>query len=70
MELQPDDGLRSSIGIRPGLDDTMRSHQSSLGDSPKGSGSSLGTCREIAERRPEDSPQEYVRLPDWREYFR
>ncbi|RWV81188.1 hypothetical protein GW17_00057419 [Ensete ventricosum] len=28
--------------------------ESSLGDSPKGSRSSLGTCREIAKRRPED----------------
>ncbi|RWV77225.1 hypothetical protein GW17_00061980 [Ensete ventricosum] len=36
-------------------------------DSPKGSGSLLGTRREIAGRRPEDSPQECRRLPDWRE---
>ncbi|RZS03979.1 hypothetical protein BHM03_00034244 [Ensete ventricosum] len=41
--------------------------RSSLGDSPKGSGSSLGTRREIAERRPEDSSQECRRLLDWRE---
>ncbi|RWW02271.1 hypothetical protein BHE74_00043524 [Ensete ventricosum] len=38
-----------------------------LGDSSKGSGSSLGTHREIVGRRPEDSPQEYQRLLDWRE---
>ncbi|RWV93842.1 hypothetical protein GW17_00043670 [Ensete ventricosum] len=38
----------------------------SLGDSLKGSGSSLGTRWEIAGRRPKDSSQEYQRLPDWR----
>ncbi|RWW39597.1 hypothetical protein BHE74_00055062 [Ensete ventricosum] len=38
--------------------------ESSLGDSPKGSGSSLGTYREIAGRRPYDSSQECRRLPD------
>ncbi|RZR98396.1 hypothetical protein BHM03_00027747 [Ensete ventricosum] len=43
----------------------MRFRQSSLGDSPKGLGTSLGTRREIAGRRPEDSPEEYQRLPDW-----
>ncbi|RRT45425.1 hypothetical protein B296_00022195 [Ensete ventricosum] len=45
----------------------MRSHRRSLGDSLKGLESSLGTRREIAERRPEDSLQEYRRLLDWRE---
>ncbi|RRT46506.1 hypothetical protein B296_00014378, partial [Ensete ventricosum] len=65
MELQPDDGLRSSLGTRPGLNDVVGSRQSSLGDSPKGSGSSLGTRREIAGRRPKDSPQECRRLSDW-----
>ncbi|RZS14209.1 hypothetical protein BHM03_00045876 [Ensete ventricosum] len=65
MELQPDDGLRSSLGIGPGSDDAVGSHRSSLGDSSKGSGSSLGTRREITGRRPEDSPQECRRLPDW-----
>ncbi|RWW02495.1 hypothetical protein GW17_00034414 [Ensete ventricosum] len=39
----------------------------SLGDSPKGLGSSLGTHRDITGRRLEDSPQECQRLPDWRE---
>ncbi|RRT59776.1 hypothetical protein B296_00014362 [Ensete ventricosum] len=39
----------------------------SLGDSSKGSGTSLETCREIAGRRPNDLPQEYQTLPDWRE---
>ncbi|RRT59618.1 hypothetical protein B296_00028301, partial [Ensete ventricosum] len=39
----------------------------SLGDSPKGSGSSLGTHREIIEKRPKDLPQECRRLPDWQE---
>ncbi|RWV84006.1 hypothetical protein GW17_00054322 [Ensete ventricosum] len=39
---------------------------SSLGDSPKGSGNSLGACREITGRRPDDLPQECRRLPDWR----
>ncbi|RZS14940.1 hypothetical protein BHM03_00046701 [Ensete ventricosum] len=36
-----------------------------LGDSPKGSGSSLGTHREITGRRPEDLPQECQKLLDW-----
>ncbi|RWV96787.1 hypothetical protein GW17_00040478 [Ensete ventricosum] len=35
--------------------------------SSKGSGSSLGTCWEIVRKRPKDSPQEYRRLPNWRE---
>ncbi|RRT76443.1 hypothetical protein B296_00016435 [Ensete ventricosum] len=64
MELQPDDGPKSSLGIGSGLDDAVGSCRSSLGDSPKGSGSSLGTHREIARRRLEDSSQEY-RLLDW-----
>ncbi|RWW57313.1 hypothetical protein BHE74_00035931 [Ensete ventricosum] len=42
---------------------------SSLGDSPNGSGSSLGTRQEIARRRPEDSPQECRKLSDWREVW-
>ncbi|RRT42089.1 hypothetical protein B296_00038207 [Ensete ventricosum] len=67
MKLQPDDGPRSSLGIGSGLDNAMRSRRSSLRDSPKGSGSSLGTRRKIVERRPEDSPQECRRLQDWRE---
>ncbi|RWV86710.1 hypothetical protein GW17_00051362 [Ensete ventricosum] len=67
MKLKPDDGPRSSLGIGPGSDDAVGSRRSSLGDSPKGSGSSLETCQEIVGRRPEDSPQEYRRLPDWRE---
>ncbi|RWV85772.1 hypothetical protein GW17_00052411 [Ensete ventricosum] len=63
--LQPDDGPRSSLGIELGSDDVVGSHRSSLGDLPKGSGSSLGTHRKITVRRPEDSPQECRRLPDW-----
>ncbi|RRT63665.1 hypothetical protein B296_00025436 [Ensete ventricosum] len=39
------------------------------GDTLKGSGSSLGTRQEIAERRPDDSPQECRRLPDWRDWY-
>ncbi|RRT64045.1 hypothetical protein B296_00037467 [Ensete ventricosum] len=50
MKLQPDDRPRLSLGIGPGSDDAMGSWQSSLGDSPKGSRSSLGTRREIAGR--------------------
>ncbi|RRT57301.1 hypothetical protein B296_00002871, partial [Ensete ventricosum] len=68
MKLQPDDGLRSSLGIGPSSDDAVGSRRSSLGDSPKESGSSLGTRREIT-RRMEDSLQEYQRLPDWWERF-
>ncbi|RZR73030.1 hypothetical protein BHM03_00019270 [Ensete ventricosum] len=45
--------------------DSRKACRDSLGDSPKGAGSSLGTCREITERRPEDSPQEYRKLPNW-----
>ncbi|RWW84609.1 hypothetical protein BHE74_00006772 [Ensete ventricosum] len=41
--------------------------QDLLGDSLKGSGSLLGTCREIAGRRPEDLLKECRRLPDWQE---
>ncbi|RRT61268.1 hypothetical protein B296_00010646 [Ensete ventricosum] len=67
MELQPDNGPRSSLGIRLGSDNVVGSHRSSLGDSLKGSGSSLGTCREITEKRPEDSSQECRRLLDLRE---
>ncbi|RWV92039.1 hypothetical protein GW17_00045630 [Ensete ventricosum] len=67
MELQPDDGPRSSLSIGPGSDDVVGSRRSSLGDLPKGSGSSLGTQREITERRPDDLPQECRRLPNWQE---
>ncbi|RRT34554.1 hypothetical protein B296_00041904 [Ensete ventricosum] len=67
LKLQSDDGPRSSLGIGPGSDDAVGSCRSSLGDLPKGSGSSLGTRREIVGRRPEDSPQECRRLLDWRE---
>ncbi|RRT48951.1 hypothetical protein B296_00014907 [Ensete ventricosum] len=37
----------------------------SLGDSLKGSGSSLGTRRKITGRRPDDLPQECQRSLDW-----
>ncbi|RRT54785.1 hypothetical protein B296_00032555 [Ensete ventricosum] len=70
MKLQSDDGPRSSLSIGPGSHDAMGSRRSSLGDLPKGSGSSPGTLREIAGRRSEDSSQECRRLPDRREYFR
>ncbi|RRT47475.1 hypothetical protein B296_00044377 [Ensete ventricosum] len=66
-KLTGNDGPRSSLGIGPGSDDAVGSRRSSLGDSTKGTGSSLGTRREIAGRRPEDSPQECQRLPNWRE---
>ncbi|RWV92886.1 hypothetical protein GW17_00044696 [Ensete ventricosum] len=39
---------------------------SSLGDSLKGSGSSLRARREITRRRPNDLSQECRRIPDWR----
>ncbi|RRT80863.1 hypothetical protein B296_00019416 [Ensete ventricosum] len=39
-----------------------------LGDSPKGSGSSLGTHREIAKRRSQNSSQECRRLPEWQDF--
>ncbi|RWV84895.1 hypothetical protein GW17_00053358 [Ensete ventricosum] len=65
MKLQPDVGPRSSLGIGPGSDDAVGSRRSSLGDSPKGSGSLLGTRWEITKRRLGDSPQECRRLPDW-----
>ncbi|RWW24681.1 hypothetical protein GW17_00011014 [Ensete ventricosum] len=69
MELQQDDGPRSSVGIGSGSDDAVRSRRSSLGDSSKGSGNSLGTRWEIVGRRPENSPQECRRLPDWRDIW-
>ncbi|RRT78938.1 hypothetical protein B296_00000268 [Ensete ventricosum] len=65
MKLQPDDGPRSILGISPGSDDAVGSRRSSLGDSPKGSGSTLGRRREITGRRPEDSLYECRRLLDW-----
>ncbi|RRT50605.1 hypothetical protein B296_00020356 [Ensete ventricosum] len=46
-------------------DEVVGSRRSSLGDSPKGSRSSLGTRREIARRSPKDLPQECRRLLDW-----
>ncbi|RRT32906.1 hypothetical protein B296_00049206 [Ensete ventricosum] len=64
IELQQDDGPRSSLGIEPASDNAMGSRQSSLGDSPKGSGSSLGARREITGRRLDDLPQECRRLPN------
>ncbi|RZS15151.1 hypothetical protein BHM03_00046991, partial [Ensete ventricosum] len=66
MKLQPDNGPRSSLGIGLGSDDTVGSRRSSLGDSLKELGSSLGTRWEIIRRRPKDSPQERRRLPNWR----
>ncbi|RRT72187.1 hypothetical protein B296_00014394 [Ensete ventricosum] len=69
MKLQPDDGPRSSLGIGRGSDDVVGSNRSLLRDSSKGLGSSLGTRRKITESRPEDSPQECRRLPDWREVW-
>ncbi|RRT59700.1 hypothetical protein B296_00017364 [Ensete ventricosum] len=66
-KLIENDGLRSSLSIEPRLDDVVGSRRSLLGDSLKGLGSSLGTWWEITGRRPEGSPQECRRLPDWRE---
>ncbi|RWV86933.1 hypothetical protein BHE74_00000763 [Ensete ventricosum] len=48
-------------------DDSPEDYQDSLGDSPKGSGSSLGIRREIVGRRPKDLPHECRRLPEWRD---
>ncbi|RZR90277.1 hypothetical protein BHM03_00018130 [Ensete ventricosum] len=59
------DKLRHRAGFERCSEDLA---ESSLGDSPKGSGSSLGTCQEIAERKQKDSSKEYRRLPDWREF--
>ncbi|RWW82930.1 hypothetical protein BHE74_00008579 [Ensete ventricosum] len=42
---------------------SRKAYRDSLGDLPKGSGSSLGTRREIVGRT-NDLPQEYRRLPD------
>ncbi|RRT32234.1 hypothetical protein B296_00051595 [Ensete ventricosum] len=72
------EGIRSLLGWHKGVRqkkiETRRkivggakACRDSLGDSSKGSGSSLGTRREIAGRRPDDSPQEYRRLSDWRQ---
>ncbi|RZS24381.1 hypothetical protein BHM03_00057444 [Ensete ventricosum] len=43
---------------------SRKAYRDSLGDSPKGSESSLGVRREITGRRPDDLPQECRRLPD------
>ncbi|RRT53348.1 hypothetical protein B296_00026977 [Ensete ventricosum] len=56
VKLQPDDGSRYNLGIRPSLNDMVGTiwwdiAGNSLGDSPKESGSSLGTRREIAEKK-------------------
>ncbi|RZR94435.1 hypothetical protein BHM03_00023122 [Ensete ventricosum] len=61
---------QSNVGVAlplSGSDDVVGSRRSSLGDSSKGSGSSLGTHWEIAGKRLEDSSQEGHRLPDWRD---
>ncbi|RZS03848.1 hypothetical protein BHM03_00034072 [Ensete ventricosum] len=51
MELQPDNESRSSLRIEPGSDDAVGFARSSLGDSSKGLGSSLGTRREITREK-------------------
>ncbi|RWW13401.1 hypothetical protein GW17_00022880 [Ensete ventricosum] len=53
-KLAGNDRPRSNLSIGPGSDDAVGSRRRSLGDSPKGSRSSLGTRREITGRRPED----------------
>ncbi|RWV85779.1 hypothetical protein GW17_00052405, partial [Ensete ventricosum] len=72
------EGIGSLLGWRKGIhqkkietrwkivEGSRKAYRDLLGDSSKGSGSSLGTSRKITGRRPEDSPQEYRRLPDWR----
>ncbi|RWW87209.1 hypothetical protein BHE74_00003980 [Ensete ventricosum] len=72
------EGIGSLLGWRKGvrhkktetrqkiIDGSRKAYQDSLGDSTKGSGSSLGTHWEIARRRSKDSPQECRRLLDWR----
>ncbi|RWW70653.1 hypothetical protein BHE74_00021654 [Ensete ventricosum] len=49
MKLQPDVGPRSSLGIGPGSDDAVGSRRSSLGDSPKRSGSYWEHARRSSE---------------------
>ncbi|RRT64374.1 hypothetical protein B296_00004326 [Ensete ventricosum] len=66
MELQPDNGLRSNLGIRLGSDDAVGSHREFARRFTKGIGKLIGNMREIIERSPEDLPQEYRRLLDWR----
>ncbi|RWW45240.1 hypothetical protein BHE74_00048936 [Ensete ventricosum] len=69
------DGAREFVRRRPRLteklsgvaeklagNDVVGSHRSSLGDSSKGSESSLGIRWEITERRPKDSPQKCWKL--------
>ncbi|RRT45336.1 hypothetical protein B296_00045619 [Ensete ventricosum] len=57
IEIQSDDGPRSSLGIGPGF-------RQCSGTSP--GVRLMGTRREIVGRIPKDSRQEYRRLPDWR----
>ncbi|RRT69500.1 hypothetical protein B296_00012449 [Ensete ventricosum] len=63
------DGAREFARRRPRLAERLsrvaeKVVKSSDGDSPKGSGSSLGTHREIARRTPPNSPQECRRPLD------
>ncbi|RWW53212.1 hypothetical protein BHE74_00040317 [Ensete ventricosum] len=72
------EGIGNLLGWRKGIrQEKIETHRKivggsrkagrdSLGDSPKGSGTSLGAHREITGRRSDDLPQEYRRLPDWR----
>ncbi|RRT41857.1 hypothetical protein B296_00026813 [Ensete ventricosum] len=55
MELQPDDGPRSSLSIGPGSDDVVGYHLTSLGDSPK---DREGRWEHI-ERSPEEDQKTY-----------
>ncbi|RWV95335.1 hypothetical protein GW17_00042044 [Ensete ventricosum] len=58
------DGLRSSLGIGPGLDDAVGPRREFARRFAKGSGSSLGARRVITGRRPDDLLQECQRLSD------
>ncbi|RZS29255.1 hypothetical protein BHM03_00062978 [Ensete ventricosum] len=61
------EGIESLLGWRKGVcQKKTKTHRKIIGDSSKGSGSSLGARREINGRRPDDLPQECRRLPDWR----
>ncbi|RRT33178.1 hypothetical protein B296_00038566, partial [Ensete ventricosum] len=57
VQLEPDNGPRSSLSIGPGSDDVVGFTGSSPRDSPKGLGSSIGTCWEKTRRLAASMPE-------------
>ncbi|RWW02385.1 hypothetical protein BHE74_00041622 [Ensete ventricosum] len=66
MELQPDNGPRSSLDIGPGSDDAVGSCREFVRRFAEGIGKLAGNMKEDHREKPEDLPQECQRLPNWR----